>query len=88
MIYVLLDILIYNFTTYHSYFFLINITNKSYLYNLIVALFIDVFITKTFGLNLILVSLLYLLSRVFIKINLNNILIYSLVNIINILVDF
>ena len=45
MIYLLIDILVYNYTIYPSYFFLTNLNNKSLLYNIIIAFILD-FIKK------------------------------------------
>ena len=47
MIKLFLDILIYNYTFSKSYFFLLNIFDKSLLYNIMIGLIIDLFITHT-----------------------------------------
>ena len=86
MIYLLLDILIYNFTGYSSYFFLVNISNKDFFTNLISALIIDLFITPTFFLTTLLVIVFYLIKKYWLKINFHNFLIYTLYNLANIFI--
>ena len=69
MIYVVLDILIYNLTIYSSFFFLINLNRKSLSYNLALGLFIDFVLLKTYFLNTILILIFYLIRHYFLKIN-------------------
>lgn len=64
MFYLVLDILIYNFTPYLSYFFILNLNNKSYIYNLSVAIIID-YILHTYFYNIIFVTLLFILKNMF-----------------------
>lgn len=77
MIKVFIDILIYNYTPFKSFFFLLNINNRSLLYNIVVGLFIDIFITHTFLLNTIFIVLGYLVHK-YLKLNYYNILNYYL----------
>ena len=83
MIYLLLDILIYNFTSHASYFFLINISTKDFFYNLVIALIIDLFIMHTYFINTLIIVSLYLIKKYLLKLNLNNFFTYSLYNSFN-----
>ena len=51
MIYILLDILINNFTKYISFFFIVYLYNKTYKYYLYIALILDFIIFDTFFYN-------------------------------------
>ena len=66
MINLLLDILIYNNTNWLSYFFLLNINKKNYLYNLIITLFIDIFIIRSFFICSIYMSIIYYIKNKYI----------------------
>lgn len=80
MIKVFIDSLIYNFTPFKSFFFLTNINNKSLVYNISVALFIDLFIAHSYFLNTIFIIGIYLIHK-YIKINYYNVINYYLFNI-------
>ena len=78
----LMDMIICNLTIFPTYFFLtnLNIISKRYILVLIsLLIFIDLFITSTWFLNLILVILLYFFQKYFLKKNnlVKNILINS-----------
>lgn len=75
-----LDLYIYNFTPYLSYFFLLNINSKSYVYNLSVALMIDFLVLHTYFYNVIFVTLFFILRRKVLKFNYHNFNIYFLVS--------
>ena len=77
MIYLILDIFFYNYTSFKTCLFLLNVNNKNILYNIIIGLFIYIFITHTYG-----VVTLYMLgiSIVIKYINMYNVLVYYLVN--------
>ena len=62
MFYLILDILIYNYTNYLSYFFLLNINTKSLIYNISVGILID-YILNTFLFNTIFIVICYLLKN-------------------------
>ena len=87
MFYLVLDILIYNFTPYLSYFFILNLNNKSYIYNLSVAIIID-YILHTYFYNIIFVTLLFLLKKYVLKFNYNNFNVYFLVNLLLVLIYY
>ena len=78
MINLLLDILIYSFTPYMSYFFLLNINSMSYIYNLSVALIVDFLILQIYFYNTIFITLFFILRRKIIKLNYHNFNIYFL----------
>lgn len=87
MFYLVLDILIYNFTPYLSYFFILNLNNKSYIYNLSVAIIID-YILHTYFFNIIFVTLLFILKKYVLKFNYNNFNVYFLVNLLLVLIYY
>lgn len=80
MLNLLLDILIYNYTFYKSCFFLLNINDKSLIYNLFIALIIDLFILKTFFYTTIYILLIYFL-KMQLNINYHNFFAFYLFNI-------
>ena len=80
MFYLLLDILIYNYTPYLSYFFILNINNKPFIYNIIIAVIIDILLKIPFY-NVICITIIYLLKKHIFKFNYNNLLYYYIVNI-------
>lgn len=80
MIYLFLDILLYNFTPFISYCFLINLNQKSYIYNLSIAIIIDFIILHTYFYNVIIVTLLYIIYHYLLKFNYHNFNIYYIVN--------
>ena len=69
MFYLFLDLIIYNYTPYLSYFFLINLNNKSYIYNISIALLIDFLILHIPLLTTFLVTILYFLKKYLFKFN-------------------
>lgn len=87
MFYLVLDILIYNFTPYLSYFFILNLNNKSYIYNLSIAIIID-YILHTYFYNIIFVTLLFILKKYVLKFNYNNFNVYFLVNLLLVLIYY
>lgn len=80
MFYLLLDILIYNFTPYLSYFSLLNLNKKSYVYNLSIALIIDTLILSMIPFNIILFSVVFLLKKYIFTFNYHNFGIYFCFN--------
>lgn len=87
MFYLVLDILIYNFTPYLSYFFILNLNNKNYIYNLSIAIIID-YILHTYFYNIIFVTLLFLLKKYVLKFNYNNFNVYFLINLLLVLIYY
>ena len=86
MIYLILDILVSNYTKYTTYFFLLNLSSKSLFYNLIIAFILDFFILKTYCLNLILILIFYLINSYVFRQSYPNFWCYFLVNLLFIIV--
>ena len=82
MKYVLLDILIGNYSNFTTFFFLNNLNNKSFIYNLAVAIFLDFIVLKTYYINIVLISLFYILYKYCFKEILNNYYKYVFVNLL------
>jgi len=79
MFYLLIDILLYNYTRYKSMLFILNINNNSLVYNIAIGLFIDYFIIHMYFLTTIYLVIVYLLKKHF---KLNNITKFYLFNIL------
>ncbi len=80
---ILFDILINNYSRYTSFFFIIYLYNKNYKYYLITGLILDFIIFKTYYINIIILSIIYLLNMLFNSLNKNNIYNYVFINIFN-----
>lgn len=80
MIKVFIDSMIYNFTPFKSFFFLTNINSRSFIYNLTVGLFVDLFVIHSFPLNTIFMCIVYLIHK-YLKINYYNVINYYVFNI-------
>ncbi len=88
MIYALIDILLYNFTPYHSFLFLLNINNKTCIHLLAIGLFLDFLVINTYGFITLFLLLNFLLKKIVLKVNMPNILIYYFYNLFILLVFF
>lgn len=84
MIYLILDIFIYNYTKYKSYFFLVSLYNKNIIYYIGMGLILDFIVFNTFLLNSIILLIIYFINKFFSRYNIKNIYIYLL----NLLVDY
>ena len=80
MFLVFLDCLIYNFTSYKSFFFLNSINSKSIVYNIAIGIFIDYFIIHLYFPTLIFMIIMYFIHK-YLKLNYLNVLNYYLFNI-------
>lgn len=80
MFLVFLDCLIYNFTSYKSFFFLNSINSKSIVYNIAIGIFIDHFIIHLYFPTLIFMIIMYFIHK-YLKLNYLNVLNYYLFNI-------
>ena len=80
---VLLDVLISNYTKYTSYFFVIYLYNKPYKYYLLCGLLLDLVIFNSYLFNTIILSLMFLINKIFEGLNKNNIYNYAFINIFN-----
>lgn len=84
MIYLILDIFIYNYTKYKSYFFLVSLYKKNIIYYIGMGLILDFIVFNTFLLNSIILLIIYFINKFFSRYNIKNIYIYLL----NLLVDY
>lgn len=84
MIYLILDIFIYNYTKYKSYFFLVSLYNKNIIYYVGMGFILDFIVFNTFLLNSIILLIIYFINKFFSRYNIKNIYIYLL----NLLVDY
>lgn len=86
MIYVLMliDILAYNYTRYNTYFFLVGLYNKNYLYYLSFGLVMDFIVMDVFLINTLIITVIYYINNFFKKFNLNNFWVY----LVNLGVDY
>lgn len=85
MIYILflLDIILYNFTSYTTYFFIIYLYNKPYKYYLLCGLILDLVIFETKFLNLIILTMIYLLNKLFNDLNKHHFYSFIFINLFN-----
>ncbi len=81
-LFILLDVLINNYTKYTSYFFLLYLYNKPYKYYLLTALILDLIIFKSFY-NIIILTIIYIINYIFKDLNKKNIYNYLFINIFN-----
>ncbi len=88
MIYLIIDLLIYNYTNYKSFFFLLNISKASLFTNLVIAFIIDNFILHTYLLNMVYVLIFYLLNKYFFKLKNAHFLKYTFVNLIYLIIYY
>lgn len=83
---IILDILINNYSNFTSFFFLIYLYNKPYKYYVLTALILDLVIFNHPFYNLLFLSVIYLLNKVFTDLNKNNILNFIFINTFNLIV--
>ena len=69
---ILLDVLINNYTRYYSYFFLIYLYNKPYKYYLLTGIILDFIIFNTYFYNITILSLMYIINKIFKDLNKSN----------------
>ena len=67
MMYLIIDIFVYRYTKFNSYFFLFNINNHSLLYNILISFVLDFIILKTYFVNLLFCLFLYFIKKKFVK---------------------
>ncbi len=68
----LLDILINNYTSFTSYFFLVYLYDKPYKYYLLTGLILDLIIFNTYFYNIVILSIIYLFIKIFKDLNKKN----------------
>ena len=87
MIYLLIfiDILLNNYSNFNTYFFIIYLYDKKYKYYLLTGLILDLIIFKNIY-NLIILTIIYFLNKLFKDLNKNNIYNYLFINSFNYLI--
>jgi len=87
----LLDILIYNLTSYNTYFFLISIllfNKKEFNKMIIIGLIIDLIITNKPFLNTIILSIIFIINKKYLKLYKRKLKDYVLLNIFNFMIYY
>lgn len=79
MLYLILDLLIYNYTNYKPFFLWQNLFDHGLIYNLSIAFLIDFVILKTYYLNIIFVLITYHLIKYLFKSKPKHLITYYLV---------
>lgn len=82
-LWLIIDILINNYTKFTSFFFIIYLYNKSYKYYLYLGIILDFIIFNTYFYNIIIFTIIYLMNKPLKELNMNNIWNYIFVNIYN-----
>jgi len=82
-LWLIIDILINNYTKFTSFFFIICLYNKSYKHYLYIGIILDFIIINTYFYNIIILTLIYLMNKPLKELNMNNIWNYIFVNIYN-----
>lgn len=84
MILFFVDILIYNFTDFNTYLFLLNFINYKNIYKLCwIAIFLDFIIFHTIYKNILIILFMILINKYLLKVNKKNLLTYIVTNILN-----
>lgn len=84
MILFLLDFLVYNFTSYNTYFILLNLMEKKYYKKLFfIGVILDFIILKTYFKNLLVIFILIIINKYLLNFNKKNIVVFLAINIIN-----
>ena len=84
MILFLLDFLVYNFTSYNTYFILLNLMEKKYYKKLFfIGVILDFIILKTYFKNLLVIFILIIINKYLLNFNKKNIVAFLTINIIN-----
>jgi hypothetical protein len=79
-----LDIIVYNFTAYNTYFILLNLLNQKNNSKMIfIGIILDFIVLKTYYKNLLVIILLILINKYLLNFNKKNIVNFLLINIIN-----
>lgn len=80
MIYLFLDCLVYNYTSYTSLFFLTSLNKRSLIYIITLAFMLDFIVLKTWYINFILLLLFYFLRNHIFKCNYHKFINYMSIN--------
>jgi len=71
----LLDLLVYNFTSYNSYFILLSlllISDKEYFKIILIGLFLDLIFVNTYFINTLILLILFFINKKILKISKND----------------
>ncbi len=82
---IILDILIYNYTSIKSFIFIRYLYNKSIIYYICSGLFLDIIIFHSI-INTIILIIIYYINRLFKYFNKDNLFIYIIINLFNIFI--
>lgn len=84
MILFLLDFLIYNYTSYSTYFILLNLmAKKNYKKLILIGLILDFFALNTYFKNTLILIILILINKYILNFNKKNIVVFLAISIIN-----
>lgn len=84
MILFLLDFLIYNYTSYSTYFILLNLmVKKNYKKLILIGLILDFFVLNTYFKNTLILIILILINKYILNFNKKNIVVFLAISIIN-----
>ena len=84
MILFLLDFLIYNYTSYSTYFILLNLmAKKNYKKLILIGLILDFFVFNTYFKNTLILIILILINNYILNFNKKNIVVFLAISIIN-----
>ncbi len=84
MILFLLDFLIYNYTSYSTYFILLNLmAKKNYKKLILIGLILDFFVFNTYFKNTLILIILILINKYILNFNKKNIVVFLAISIIN-----
>ena len=82
---IILDILMYNYTSLKSFFFIRYLYNKSIIYYICSGIFLDIIIFHSFFINTIILLIIYFINKLFKYFNKSNYIIYLIINLFNII---
>mgnify|MGYP004510479697 FL=1 len=82
---IILDILMYNYTSLKSFFFIRYLYNKSIIYYICSGIFLDIIIFHSFFINTIILIIIYFINKLFKYFNKSNYIIYLIINLFNII---
>lgn len=82
---IILDVLMYNYTSLKSFFFIRYLYNKSIIYYICSGIFLDIIIFHSFFINTIILIIIYFINKLFKYFNKSNYIIYLIINLFNII---
>lgn len=82
---IILDVLIYNYTSLKSFFFIRYLYNKGIIYYICSGVFLDIIVFHSFFINTIILIIIYCINKLFKYFNKSNYIIYLIINLFNII---